>query len=368
MNLSSYDEFDEEDVTDLSTVNSTLKHARKSSETQQVSVSADVSGTDTDISSKIEAAKSIISNKRITRVSSSDARSTIRDLSSMVSSTATAARSRSMDATQSPSSGAAATSGAPAKRKRRGTDYNQQICPSNLTISTSPTPPSSIDESSLLSSSLDSHNTDDDHDVSTASANHNEINDVEFNDDPLQSDDLDHIEDEFSAEQGPLQSPNKVLNIVLASPSKLPVMEKYTANKSAVSTSITTPPTSVSSIETASSSIASGRGSLESTPSPSRRLVFGLHSPVCKDEIIRPDMNKVEVINKDLKKELNKGLNKEKNNRVEENKNRGVVTPNAPTVKPKAASRTKSRVISSEDAIKAMDAIIDIQVRCFFFL
>jgi hypothetical protein len=77
-------------------------------------------------------------------------------------------------------------------------------------------------------------------------------------------------------------------------------------------------------------------------------------------------MNKLDVINKDLKKELNKGLNKEKNNRVEENKNSAVMTPNAPTVKPKAASRTKSRVISSEDAIKAMDAIIDIQVKVFF--
>ena len=111
-------------------------------------------------------------------------------------------------------------------------------------------------------------------------------------------------------------------------------MEKCYATK----TPLISIPTSNTTIAASPAEKNSGPSEGIMSPSPSRRLVFGLHSPVCRDEIIKP----VELGGEITPTSANKKV------------------PSAPIVK--AALRTKSRVISSEDAIKATDAIVDPQV------
>ena len=120
---------------------------------------------------------------------------------------------------------------------------------------------------------------------------------------------IDLVEDEFSAEQGALVSPSKVH--ILDSPnSKLRVLDQYSPEKNL-------------------------------TPSPGRKLVFGLHSPVCKDEI-RQDKICFDQYQLDFNPETIK---------------------NEPDCFPKPGLRTHGRVISCEDAIKAIDAVLNPQVK-----
>ena len=293
MNLStSYDSIDfENEPSDLTAINSTLKELRKSDITAEINT--------------IEAKEkttglTMIGGRRVTRVSSTDARSEIKDISSL--------RSRSMDCAPS----------APVKLSQSLDSHplNESLNSSSMNESTTTSNDSSLDDSALDSSLASQTSSADVSNTTTPTAK----NDI--------TEDLDLIEDEFSAEQGPLQSPSKVR--ILASPSKLPVRDG-------------TPPTT--------SNDATHRPKENtSSPSPSRRLVFGLHSPVCKDEIrLETSHNERKVLEMAKKFE-------------EMSKSSSISCSNNSTVKPKAGSRTRSRVISSEDAIKAMDAIINIQV------
>ena len=75
---------------------------------------------------------------------------------------------------------------------------------------------SSEDNSKLNISSLDN---------SSQNSSSSQEASIQHQSDEIPSD-LDLVEDEFSAEQGPLESPTKV-NIVSESPNKLPVVERY---------------------------------------------------------------------------------------------------------------------------------------------
>ena len=129
------------------------------------------------------------------------------------------------------------------------------------------------------------------------------------------SSEIDLVEDEFSAEQGTLVSPSKVH--VLASPNnKLRVLEQYSPEKNL-------------------------------SPSLSKKLTFGLHSPVCKDEI-RQDRICSDAYVLDFNPEKVK------------------VEPEPAPAAPKPCLRTHGRVISCEDAIKAIDAVVDLKVNIKF--
>ena len=126
------------------------------------------------------------------------------------------------------------------------------------------------------------------------------------------SSEIDLVEDEFSAEQGTLVSPSKVH--VLTSPNnKLRVLEQYSPEKNI-------------------------------SPSVSKKLTFGLHSPVCKDEI-RQDRICLDAYVLDFNPEKVK------------------VEPEPAPAAPKPCLRTHGRVISCEDAIKAIDAVVDLKVK-----
>ena len=291
MNVStSYDSIDfENEPSDLTAINSTLKELRKSDITTEIN----------NIESKEKTTGlTMIGGRRVTRVSSSDARSEIKDISSL--------RSRSMDCVPA----------APVKPSKSSDSHplNESLNSSSMNESMASSIDSSINtDDSALDSSLASQ---------TSSVDISNASETVETDNHRHIENLDMIEDEFSAEQGPLQSPSKVR--ILASPSKLPVRD---------GTSPTT-----------SNDVTQRPKGHESSPSPSRRLIFGLHSPVCKDEIrLETSHNESKVL--------------EMAKKFEE------MSKNTSNAKPTAASRTRSRVISSEDAIKAMDAIINIQVR-----